>query len=107
MHSVSRLVKRIELIAFDSRPVDEVDIAHLDSSSVKQLLQTWESHVGSSWVAVWPWNREAIEVAARDFIQHYDDLWYPSSDDVWITNDRTDWLIELNHEEMARLWKSG
>jgi len=56
---------------------------------------------------VWPWDRVGCELDSHEFVQHYDDLWYPSSDDMWIGWKGSELLIQLNHEEVAELWEPG
>ena len=45
-------------------------------------------------------DKQGIRLSFNLFIKHYDDLWFPSSDDVWITNKSLSWLLELDHEEV-------
>jgi hypothetical protein len=51
-------------------------------------------------VVTWPSNGEAMKVPYEIFVEFYDDLWYPSSDDVWITDEVLSFLLELDHEEL-------
>jgi len=38
------------------------------------------------------------------FIDHWDDFWYPSSDDVRVaTTDEQGWIVEISHEEELRV----
>ncbi len=48
---------------------------------------------------IWCWDREGISIKFRDFVQYYDELWYPSRDDVWMTDNIMSWLLHIDHEE--------
>jgi len=38
------------------------------------------------------------------FVDHWDDFWYPSSDDVRVaTTDEQGWIVEISHEEELRV----
>jgi hypothetical protein len=50
-------------------------------------------------VVIWPACRAAVALHYEDFVQHYDDLWYPSADDVWVTDYCRSWWLEVSHEE--------
>src|SRR5262249_28890113 len=54
---------------------------------------------------LWLSDRYGIVISFTDFVRYYDDLWFPSRDDLWITNESFDWLIELNHEETLTLFQ--
>lgn len=50
---------------------------------------------------VWPFDRVAFRIDYADIVRHYDDLWYPSRDDVWILSpDRTN-VVGIDHEEVV------
>jgi len=55
-------------------------------------------------IVCWPHYRAAVRLRFGDVARHYDDLWYPSADDVWITDERTSWLLQLDHEERLAFW---
>lgn len=48
---------------------------------------------------IWPYDRCGIYLPFHLFIEYYDDLWYPASDDVWIMDPNISWLLEIDHEE--------
>lgn len=54
---------------------------------------------------LWASNGFGVRVRFGGFVDVYDDLWYPSSDDVWVVPLRGEWLLELTHEEEARFFK--
>lgn len=45
-------------------------------------------------------------MAFRAFVHHYDDLWYPARDDLWVTDLAMAWFLELNHEEVLTFVRS-
>lgn len=58
--------------------------------------------------AIWPADALGVTLTYRDLAHHFDVLWYPSSDDVWVFEPRNDaWLLELNHEEIFTWWSRG
>ena len=73
----------------------------IEAKSWFYSLDLAERDVTVYWIA----SREGMQIGLNDFIQHYDDLWYPSSDDVWVTNEKQEWLLELNHEEVFALYR--
>ena len=48
---------------------------------------------------VWPAFGEAVRIDREVFIEHYDDLWYPSSDDVVARQVGRDGALVITHEE--------
>ena len=60
---------------------------------------------GSSVVTVlWPFNGLAARMPYRLFWEHFDSLWFPSSDDVVVINDRDQVrdVLVVDHEEQFR-----
>jgi hypothetical protein len=53
----------------------------------------------------WPYDAEGVSMALKDFFQTYDDLWFPSADDVWVIGPGGRYLLELHHEERFSLWE--
>ncbi len=57
------------------------------------------------WVNVfWIADREGISVSLSSFVEHYDDLWHPGADDVWISPLSEEWVLEFSHEEEVTLY---
>jgi hypothetical protein len=78
------------------------DISDLDTQEVRSLLLSKRKGVEEVFM-VWPSERYGARTNYGTFVKHYDDLWYPSMDDLWVTNTTVDWVIELNHEETLTL----
>ncbi|HYO54672.1 hypothetical protein [Archangium sp.] len=56
-------------------------------------------------IVLWSDSRSGIRATYGGVVAAYDELWYPSSDDVWIRATSGDWLLELCHEEVFRFFK--
>lgn len=48
----------------------------------------------------WPSYREAVEIKFDDFVNYYDDIWYPMADDVYVISEPRTWILKLDHEEV-------
>ncbi len=51
----------------------------------------------------WLADRAGLAMRLDDFIEHYDDLWFPSADDVCIADAAREWMLEIDHEEKLTL----
>lgn len=58
-------------------------------------------------IVLWPDMRSGIFTTFGGFVNAFDDLWFPSSDDVWIMSARSRLLMELDHEEVFRCFEPG
>jgi hypothetical protein len=47
------------------------------------------------WVSI----NAGISLSFYNFVINYDELWYPSSDDVWLTDKDHSFLLCIDHEE--------
>ena len=56
--------------------------------------------VDITWIGI----NESIRLDFSVFATFYDDLWFPGSDDVWITSSSMNWLLEFSHEEVFSLY---
>ena len=54
---------------------------------------------------VWIDFGEGVNVDFKDFIHHYDDLWYPSSDNLVILSLDGQRALTLSHEEILCRYK--
>ena len=77
------------------------DITDDSPSDVRRLLTEWGLTAESEVRALWPYEDSGIVISGRQFVEHYDDLWYPSGDDVWIVLRDYTMLIYITHEEEA------
>jgi hypothetical protein len=78
------------------------NMAYENEDAVREWLRSLElnGEVSFIWIA----SREGIRIDYDLFVQYYDYLWYPSSDDVWITRNLS-WVLELDHEEIFSLYR--
>lgn len=53
----------------------------------------------------WLSTNEGVSVKFKTFAENFDEFWYPSSDDVWITGNDGSWLIQIDHEEKFSFFK--
>jgi hypothetical protein len=76
-----------------------IDAANLDRCDIIAWLKTLPIGWDESVVVFWRSFRCGVQMAFKDFALHFDDLWYPASDDVWVSSNAHDWLLDLGHEE--------
>jgi len=83
------------------------DAADEDAPQVREWFRILPIRADDRSIIVWPADRAAIRVFFGDFVDYYDELWYPAADDVWVTNDERSWILELDHEEVFRFFARG
>ncbi|MFZ5892411.1 MAG: hypothetical protein ACOY0T_15230 [Myxococcota bacterium] len=71
---------------------------------VRQWLRELPIAAAAKVFILWPALRSGISASYVGFVEAYDDLWFPSSDDVWVQPPSGDWLLELDHEEVLRFF---
>lgn len=85
-------------------PLKVVDISSMDTEVVKQMLLA--INVPNSDVYVlWFGDNIGIKIPFHIFCNFYDDLWYPSSDDILVCDTKKIFIIEVSHEESVSFWK--
>lgn len=77
----------------------QIDISDMQPDEAKRSLLSLSIAPSEHVWVIWCSTVSGISVAFGEFVDHYDDLWYPSSDDVWVVDVSLLWLLELNHEE--------
>lgn len=78
-----------------------VDAGDLEPVEVRAWLFDLDVPAEASVVVLWPFDRLGTQMTYRSFVDRYDDLWYPASDDVvvyWDNGDDTS-VVVLDHEE--------
>jgi hypothetical protein len=52
-------------------------------------------------IVLWPFDKQGARMTYGSFVDNYDDLWYPASDDVVVCQEGEDGLgvVVLDHEE--------
>lgn len=81
-------------------PDRQEDFARWSLERPKQILRAWIMG-DERCEAFWPWSREGVELSVESLVAHLDDLWYPSSDDLWLGG--ATWMVLIDHEEFAEL----
>ena len=71
-----------------------------DPEKTREELKGYRDRLGERVCALWPFAPFAAEIALDDFADHFDDLWYPASDDVWLLSLHHRRFLTLNHEEL-------
>ena len=70
------------------------------SDNFKQLTQNYNENLFISW------NRTTCVYATKEiFIKYWDNFCYPSSDDVTLISELTNWVCFYNHIEVGKFWK--
>jgi len=68
----------------------------------KQLeltLEKWEEEI------IITWHRNiTLKTTKKVFLKYWTDFLYPSSDDVTLISEKTNWVMFYNHVEVANIW---
>ena len=107
---VDRVVTDIRRVFFSEqdrlRPpsvttVETRDISEDDPEDVRSYLLSLGIPADERVTAVWLSTRAGIALRFADLVRHYDDLWFPSRDDLWVTNQAMSWFVGIDHEELV------
>lgn len=85
--------------------VQRHDISSLEQNDVQRLLFSLTSEAESIVVVIWANDHTGSMMKYSCFAEYFDDLWYPSSDDVWVVDPAFLWLIEVDHEEILSCYR--
>ena len=55
-----------------------------DPEVTRKALKAHRDSLGDRVCGLWPFEPFAAEIDLEDFADHFDDLWYPAADDVWL-----------------------
>lgn len=86
-------------------PTHVLDTSNEGPATVTRWLHQLPLRDAIGVFVLWPHYTAGIEMNYRDFNDHYDDLWFPSADDVWVIDKGKSWLLQLDHEEMFSLFE--
>lgn len=64
------------------------------SSVITELGVTPDAHVLVNWYRF----DQIDRIALSDISEHFDDIWYPGSDDIEIFDESIDWLVLVRHD---------
>jgi len=82
-----------QYLIYDALPAD-----------VRAWLHQLPIDMQTSVSVLWPAMHSGLSMTFQAFVDIYDDLWYPGSDDVWVRPLAGAWLLELDHEEIVRFF---
>lgn len=46
------------------------------------------------------------QMAFEDLVRYFDDIWYPSSDDIELFDDSLSWIVAVSHYGNVSAWKA-
>lgn len=70
------------------------------TTEFKQLTSDFEENIFVSW------NHSTCVYTTRDiFLRYWDDFCYPSSDNLTIISEKTNWIFFFNHIEVGKFWR--
>jgi hypothetical protein len=105
---VSDPVEEFKNIGFDISKLDHpprlesssVDTSDLEVQIVKEWLHNIPHENGCDVFAFWPASGTGGYLKFEDFVERYDDLWYPAMDDVVaVTLGNPETILVMDHEE--------
>lgn len=102
---VKNMLNVINGILSTSSPLNVVDISLMEEDSVVSLLLSFDTNNSEVYI-FWPSDSNTshnvgIKIPYHIFCKYYDDLWYPSSDDIWVYDTQNTFCIEISHEEIV------
>lgn len=81
--------------------IQELNLYEEDEESVRIFLESLVIPEDENIYLLWIVENTGITIKYGEFVDHFDDLWYPASDDIWVMNDNLEWLLQISHEEIA------
>ena len=78
-----------------------INLEDLDCQEVKDVLTPLSQHLNIVYI-LWFSDNVICKIEYSHFIQFYDDLWYPASDDILIVPADYKWIISIDHEEILK-----
>src|SRR5690242_2913920 len=71
-------------------------IADMSSEAIRAKLGSLAVREETVW-AYWPAFREGFEIKWEMLVSRFDELWYPSSDDLIVMSPDETWVLEVSH----------
>jgi hypothetical protein len=66
---------------------------------LSRVIEPWDEGI------IVTWNRTTTMTTTREiFLKYWDDFCYPSSDDVTIISEKTNWVLFYRHFGVANIW---
>ncbi|WP_165750524.1 hypothetical protein [Cellulophaga sp. Z1A5H] len=66
---------------------------------IESILKPWDEDILINWH-----RNITLKTTKKIFIKYWTDFLYPSSDDVTIISEKTNWIIFYRHFEVANIW---
>jgi hypothetical protein len=82
--------------------IQEINIADLDQLEIQTFLQTLPFG-NERTLVIWVFESFGIQLPFNLFCKYFDELWFPSSDDIWICDTQHLYRVEISHEEKITL----
>ena len=77
-----------------------LDGTELSSEQLKKYLRNLPVDKNSNVLVIWASYRSAVLIPYSLLVENYDELWFPSADDVFVTDKEMNWLLVIDHEEI-------
>lgn len=100
VNNISAVRQRLRAAA---RDVAALDTSEMGRDGVSKWLLSLSIDPRTTVVLLWPSDRVGAHIRYDEFAKNYDELWFPSTDDVWLLDPASDWILELDHEELFTL----
>jgi hypothetical protein len=94
----NRIGKYLEIDWFSANSENEDKIERF-RNQVENYLKPFNEDIIISWE-----RKLTLKTTKKIFIKYWTDFLYPSSDDVTIISERTNWILFYNHCEVANIW---
>lgn len=77
----------------------KLDASDLERDVVTAWLQSLPISATEQVTLLWPAYSAGIRLPFSDFVKNYDELWYPAAEDLWVRDEKSSRLLEMDHEE--------
>jgi hypothetical protein len=78
--------------------IQEINISDLDQHEIQTFLQSLPFGSEKTFI-IWVFESFGIQLPFKLFCEYFDELWFPSSDDIWICDTQYLYYLEISHEE--------
>jgi len=85
----------------DSEQVPHAQLYSIDgltNPEIAALFERSQMPLEREWVFVWATSPQGIQVSLRLALEHFDSVWRPVSDDLWIISLDRKHCVEVHHE---------
>jgi len=94
----NRIEKYVETDWFSANSENEEKIERF-RNQVETYLQPFNEDLIISWE-----RKLTLKTTKKIFLKYWTDFLYPSSDDVTIISEKTNWILFYSHYEVANIW---